>query len=196
MWPVVVEKVFVTESRIGVRGDRHMRPLIQALTDRLVKVGVPVSWIKQDQYLQGFFRPRKSWDLVVSEPHTGWLMIAIELKGAFRSIGKNFNNRCEEVLGSATDLRASVSSGKITTFGKDPFVGYVILTPEHHSKYHTMVERLELSGLYTKASMVTRNSQASCKRMEDFTNNLLEHAQDSMGHWRAARVLKSLSSTK
>ena len=56
--------------------------------------------------LPGYFRPHKSWDLVAIS--NGRLIAAIELKSQVGSIGNNFNNRTEEVLGSGVDLHTAI----------------------------------------------------------------------------------------
>jgi hypothetical protein len=78
--------------------------------------------------LPGFFRPTKEWDLIVV--HQGILVAALELKSQIGpSFGNNFNNRCEEVLGSATDLRTAFRE-KAFRESSWPFVGYLILVED------------------------------------------------------------------
>lgn len=74
--------------------------------------------------LPGFFRPTKRWDVLIV--HKGVLVAAIELKSQVGSFGNNFNDRCEEVLGSSTDLWTAFREG---AFGQSPrpFVGYLML---------------------------------------------------------------------
>ncbi|MBK8265102.1 MAG: hypothetical protein IPK80_27705 [Nannocystis sp.] len=52
--------------------------------------------------LPGFYRPTKKWDTLVIE--RGRLLAAFEFKSQVGSFGNNFNNRSEEVIGSAADL--------------------------------------------------------------------------------------------
>jgi len=75
--------------------------------------------------LPGFFRPTKLWDLLVI--NDGKLVAAIEFKSQVGpSFGNNANNRCEEALGTALDLRTAFREG---AFGESrkPFVGYLML---------------------------------------------------------------------
>ena len=74
--------------------------------------------------LPGFFRPTKLWDLLVI--NQGKLIAAIEFKSQVGSFGNNANNRCEEALGTAVDLRTAYREG---AFGESrkPFVGYLML---------------------------------------------------------------------
>lgn len=53
----------------------------------------------------GTFRPSKCWDIVARRGDR--IVLAIELKSIRTSFGNNFNNRVEEALGSAYDMRAS-----------------------------------------------------------------------------------------
>jgi len=75
--------------------------------------------------LPGFFRPTKLWDLLVI--NKGRLVAAIEFKSQVGpSFGNNANNRCEEALGTAVDLKTAFREG---AFGESikPFVGYIVL---------------------------------------------------------------------
>ena len=60
-----------------------------------------LSWLE----LPGFFRPSKRWDLVVV--HKDRFVAAVEFKSQVGSFGNNLNNRTEEALGNATDLRTA-----------------------------------------------------------------------------------------
>ena len=78
--------------------------------------------------LPGYFRPTKDWDLVVM--HQGRLVAVLELKSQVGpSFGNNFNNRCEEVIGSAVDLWTAYREG---AFGdqSEPFLGWIMLVED------------------------------------------------------------------
>lgn len=77
--------------------------------------------------LPGFFRPHKSWDVVVID--NGKLIAAVEFKSQVGSIGNNFNNRTEEVLGSSLDLQTAIEE---YAFGDDAniFTGYIIVVED------------------------------------------------------------------
>ena len=78
--------------------------------------------------LPGFFRPTKSWDLLVI--NHGRLVAALELKSHVGpSFGNNFNNRTEEALGTAIDFWTAFRDG---AFGEvpRPFVGWLMLVDE------------------------------------------------------------------
>jgi hypothetical protein len=57
---------------------------------------------KSKVILPGFFRATKSWDVLVI--HQQRLLGFFEFKSQVGSFGNNFNNRSEEVIGSAADL--------------------------------------------------------------------------------------------
>lgn len=77
--------------------------------------------------LPGFFRPHKCWDVVIID--NGKLIAAVEFKSHVGSIGNNFNNRTEEVLGSILDLRTAIEE---SAFGEDAniFTGYLIVVED------------------------------------------------------------------
>lgn len=77
--------------------------------------------------IPGFFRPHKSWDLIVIDE--GNLIATIEFKSQVGSIGNNFNNRTEEVLGSSLDLQTAIEE---KAFGLEAniFSGYIILVED------------------------------------------------------------------
>lgn len=96
--------------------------------------------------LPGYFRPHKSWDAVIIDD--GRLVAAIELKSQVGSIGNNFNNRSEEVLGSSIDLQTAIEE---LAFGENTeiFTGYMILvekssqtlkTPNIEMKYFPVMQ--------------------------------------------------------
>ncbi|WP_022834838.1 PaeR7I family type II restriction endonuclease [Salisaeta longa] len=75
--------------------------------------------------LPGFYRPVKDWDFLVI--HKNQLVAALEFKSQIGpSFGNNFNNRCEEAIGMASDLWVAYREG---TFGDipRPFLGYIML---------------------------------------------------------------------
>lgn len=88
--------------------------------------------------LPGFFRPTKRWDVLVV--HQNILVAAIEVKSQVGSFGNNFNNRCEEVLGSATDLWTTFREG---AFGQSPrpFVGYLMLLEDSEGSRNAVNDR-------------------------------------------------------
>lgn len=61
--------------------------------------------------------------------HCGHLVAAVEFKSQVGSVGKNFNNRFEEALGTATDTLTA--QRKFSPFGEvPPWLGYVFVLQE------------------------------------------------------------------
>ncbi len=78
--------------------------------------------------LPGHFRPSKQWDLVLIDK--GRLIATLEFKAlGGPSFGNNANNRCEEALGSGTDLSVAQREGRFGA-GANPFIGYCILVED------------------------------------------------------------------
>ena len=74
--------------------------------------------------LPGWFRAEKDWDLLVIV--NGALVAAIEFKTQVGSFGNNFNNRTEEALGNATDLKAAYREGAFRPSLR-PWLGFLML---------------------------------------------------------------------
>lgn len=73
--------------------------------------------------LPGFFRATKNWDLLVVADNQ--LILALESKSQVGSFGNNFNNRCEEAMGSALDFWTAYREN---AFGPlRPWLGYLFL---------------------------------------------------------------------
>jgi len=76
--------------------------------------------------LPGYFRPTKKWDMLVL--HREHFVAALEFKSQRGpSFGNNLNNRSEEALGLATDLRTAHRKG---AYGRDcrrPWIGWLML---------------------------------------------------------------------
>lgn len=73
-----------------------------------VHCGLPGSSVhtrKSFVVLPGYFRATKNWDVLVI--HGGRLLAVFEFKSQVGSLGKNGNNRSEEVIGAAEDLRVA-----------------------------------------------------------------------------------------
>ena len=114
----------------GVLGGKTLDGFIKIIEDLIKGSGlsnVEIHTGKNTSQLPGYFRPHKSWDVVVISK--GRLIAAIELKSQVGSIGNNFNNRTEEVLGSGIDLHTAIEE---SAFGDDAeiFTGYLILVED------------------------------------------------------------------
>ncbi|GHC35698.1 PaeR7I family type II restriction endonuclease [Streptomyces cinnamoneus] len=110
------------------RANGHMKTLENLVKQAFLDCGIPEHCIHTGRpYLPGYYRVRKQWDLVVI--YKGALVAAFEFKSQVGSVGKNFGNRFEEALGSATDLDAAQK--KNGSFGDvPPWLGYVFVLQE------------------------------------------------------------------
>jgi hypothetical protein len=94
-------------QRSSVTGGKQLDGFAHLLCDLLVEEGMDRNDIyfgKSDHIIPGFYRPTKDWDLLVIAG--GQLWIAVELKSQVGpSFVNNYNNRVEEGLGNAADIR-------------------------------------------------------------------------------------------
>lgn len=124
-------------TRGAVTGGTHMGALEVLVSDLLEETGLRKLDIKKRTGLElpGYYRPEKRWDLlVVSE---GQLIAAIEFKSQVGpSFGNNYNNRVEEAIGNATDLKTAFREGRLGP--SRPFMGYFFLL-EDAAAVHTPV---------------------------------------------------------
>ncbi len=92
-------------TRDGVLAGKNMDGFVRLVAHVATHCGLESSAIrtrKSDLVLPGFFRATKNWDVLVI--HKSRLLAVFEFKSQVGSFGNNFNNRSEEVIGSAADL--------------------------------------------------------------------------------------------
>jgi hypothetical protein len=164
-------------TRGSVTGGAHLHALTTLIGEIFIESGFQRNSIRQKgMELPGFYRPTKNWDLVVFEEDI--LVAAIELKSQVGSVSNNFNNRTEEAIGNAIDLRRAYEAGLL---GKvHPWLGYVFVLEEstqssnavriartpfatdedftgtsYRDRYQILCRRLVRDGLYDAACFVT-----------------------------------------
>ena len=169
-------------SRGAVTGGAHLDALARVFEDVFAHTGFDRSTIRRRTGvgLPGYYRPTKRWDLVIAEH--GHLIAAIEFKSQVGSFGNNFNNRIEEALGSALDLRTAWEKGTLRTTTR-PWLGYVFLLEEapksvtpvglarttfsidpafrytsYKQRYQVLCKRLILEGLYDAVCFVSSSA--------------------------------------
>ncbi len=94
-------------NRSGVTAGSHFAEVAELIREDLIRrcsfapnaVCLRAECLK----LPGWFRPTKDWDIIAY--HGDSLVAAIELKSISSSFGNNANNRTEEALGAASDIR-------------------------------------------------------------------------------------------
>ncbi|MFE5030284.1 PaeR7I family type II restriction endonuclease [Streptomyces sp. NPDC056683] len=109
----------------SVRGGKHFDSIATLIAQFFIHAGYPKESIRvktsQRLELPGYYRPQKQWDVVVV--HEGVLVAAFELKAlGGPSYGNNYNNRVEEALGSAVDLRRAALAELFPR--EKPWLGY------------------------------------------------------------------------
>ncbi len=173
-------------ERSGVTAGKHMDGFLALVHDLIRANGLPQAEIYQTQAmltLPGYFRPTKSWDLLVL--YKKILIAAIEFKSHIGpSFGNNFNNRAEEAIGTAHDFWTAYREG---AFGVQPrpFVGWLMVVESapgsqrsvgdrspHFSvleayqgasylrRYELLCQRLMQEQLYTAAAIIATDRSA------------------------------------
>lgn len=113
----------------GVTSGKTMDPFVDIIKEVIALSGLKenettVFTKDNDVTLPGYFRPHKRWDLLVFYKDSP--IIVIEFKSQVGSVGNNFNNRSEEVVGSGFDLATAITEDAL---GDEPniFKGYLVL---------------------------------------------------------------------
>ena len=105
-------------SRDAVLGGKNMDGFVELVSATTTHCGLPAAAVKTRRsqvVLSGFFRATKNWDVLVI--HERRLLGVFEFKSQVGSFGNNFNNRSEEVVGSAADLWVAHHHG---AYGEGP----------------------------------------------------------------------------
>ncbi len=139
-------------TRGAVTAGTQMAALELLVTDILLEAGLKDIDIKTRTALElpGYFRAEKKWDLIVVSE--GQLVTAMEFKSQVGpSFGNNFNNRSEEVLGSATCIWTAFREGRFGIGTAPPFIGYVFLLencPEVHKPVRNSEPYFEVDPVF------------------------------------------------
>jgi hypothetical protein len=106
-------------SRDSVVGGKNMDGFVGLVGLVANHCGLPAATVhtrKSKVVLPGYFRATKNWDVLVI--HENRLLGVFEFKSQVGSFGNNFNNRSEEVIGSAADLWVAHHHG---AYGDNPY---------------------------------------------------------------------------
>ena len=175
----------VGEGTAGsVRAGKHFDGIAALLAKFFLEAGYPPEAIRvtkaQKLELPGYYRPQKQWDVVVA--YKGTLVAAFELKAlGGPSFGNNYNNRVEEALGSAVDLRRAALADLYP--GEKPWLGYFFIMEDHaksrsavqpadgafaveriwhgasyQKRFAIFCERLMVEGLYDSVCYITSSA--------------------------------------
>ncbi len=145
-------------ERGAVTAGKHLDGFIALFRALIAEAGLANPRIELQARLStlpGFFRPTKSWDMVVHAHDR--LIAVVELKSQVGpSFGNNANNRTEEALGNALDFWTAFRE---KAFGENtpPFLGYMILV-EDCPKVHAKPKREISAGNYFRVFPEFRNA--------------------------------------
>ncbi|MFQ5569971.1 MAG: PaeR7I family type II restriction endonuclease [Rhodothermales bacterium] len=152
----------------AIRAGKHLDGIVDLL-ETIAKQNGPddLEVHRQRAYvsLPGFYRATKEWDLVIT--HQGQLIAAVEIKSQVGSVGNNFNNRCEELLGSAVDLLDALKEGAFGKNAPKPFMGYLMVMEDNetaHSPVATSSEHFAIFQEFQDASYAERY-QIACRKV-------------------------------
>lgn len=167
-----------SSNRGAVVGGKQLDGFIELLKQVASDAGIPSQFIITDKnYLPGFFRSSKDWDMLIISP-SGKLIAAIELKSQVGSYGNNFNNRTEEAIGSAVDLWTAFREGQFPN-QLAPWVGWLMIVgrdknseksvrnyepffpvrkefngANYLDRYRILCQKLILERLYTSTALI------------------------------------------
>jgi len=167
-------------NRTAVTGGGQMDGFANMFAAVAMQMGIPSTeiFMRSRVELPGYYRPTKRWDLVIVRD--GQLLAAVEFKSqAGPSFGNNFNNRTEEVIGSAVDLWTAFAKGAYSPNRVRPWIGWLMLLEEctgstepvvlksphfaafpefenssYADRYGILVNKLKQEGLYTETALV------------------------------------------
>ncbi len=169
----------------SVRGGKHFDAIAALLAKFFIDAGYPPRAVRVTTShrleLPGYYRPQKQWDIVVDYENT--LVAAFELKAlGGPSFGNNYNNRVEEALGSAVDLRRAALADLFP--GEKPWLGYFFIMEDadgsrsgvripkgafpvenvwhgtsYQDRFAIFCERLMAEGLYDAVCYITSSAK-------------------------------------
>lgn len=152
--------------RSQVTSGGHLGSLERSIAQVFLDAGIKENEIyagKSGVELPGYFRPEKSWDIVVIREKQ--LIAAIELKSIWSSYGNNMNNRTEEALGSGFDFQ---TARKYSLFNSStPWLGYVFIMRDDakiHSSTRFKQPHFSVDADYQETGYLER-SVVSCRRL-------------------------------
>jgi hypothetical protein len=112
-------------SRGTVTAGGHMDDFAHAIREIFEAEGIRREFVRIGRGLTipGYFRPTKDWDVVVCNGRE--LGALVELKSQVGSLGRNFNNRAEEAIGNAKDVRVAFTKDLLGT--EAPFLAFLMV---------------------------------------------------------------------
>lgn len=114
-------------ERAGITSGKHLDPIVNIIAEEIISAGIEekdVHASHSGMELPGWFRPTKQWDILAFSQDA--LVMAIELKSISSSYSKNLNNRVEEALGMAVDVKSAERHG-LFQCNIPPLFAYVMI---------------------------------------------------------------------
>lgn len=108
--------------RSQVTGALHLAGFEELLVEEIHRAGIYEVAVSRNRgaTLAGYYRPSKSWDLLVT--HHDNPLLAVEFKSMEGSEGKNLNNRADEMFGVAEDAKQAGEHGILPATLRRAFV--------------------------------------------------------------------------
>ena len=176
-------------NRSAVTAGKNMDGFIHLIEDIVEANGLSTSCVLSkgvsNLTIPGYFRPTKNWDILIIDGRV--LVGVIEFKSQVGSFGNNFNNRCEEALGSATDMKGAIKEDLFELESR-PFLGYLMhvedspkarndvkITSPHFNvdkvfektsyldRYNIFCERIVKEGFYDAAALLISSQEEGIK---------------------------------
>lgn len=118
-------------GRAETTGGQQMKSLTQLVAQVFVDEGFTEESVRFQGALDlpGYYRPTKEWDLLVV--HREIIVAAVELKSIASSFGNNLNNRIEEAVGSAEDVRTAYREELLGP--TRPWLGYFFMIADEET---------------------------------------------------------------
>lgn len=153
-------------TRDAVTGGGHLDGFNNLVVNELASFGVPdlEYGLNRRATLPGFYRASKSWDLLVFQ--RGRPLLAVEYKSMKGSEGKNLNNRMDEVLGVAEDLRLAQDRGLVHPGLKRAYVFVMEASPDVTVPVRSTVSAGHIDPAFQGASYLDRMG-ILCERIRD-----------------------------
>ena len=177
-------------NRATVTSGKNMDGFIHLIESVVEANGLSASCVvskgRVNLTIPGYFRPTKNWDIVILDEDI--LVGVVEFKSQVGSFGNNFNNRCEEALGNATDFRVAIKKS-IFELGPRLFVGYLMLVEDspksrcevkinsphfnvdevfestsYLERYNIFCERIVKEGFYDTAALLISSQEDGLKK--------------------------------
>lgn len=124
----------------GTRGEVTGGKQLNAFADLLNALSIAAGFSSDEIFygknelpIPGYYRAQKRWDFAVVR--NGHLIAAAEFKSQVGSIGNNYPNRAEEVIGLARDFWVSYRE-KVFGIAPQPWLGYLLLLEESDDSLH------------------------------------------------------------